>query len=417
MAPPNDGAVDAANSEALRWISAARPVLRRLRRAGELVRGLEPGLVLHAGPPLAGLHECCAALRGSIAGSRVVQSADAIDGAVTPFDESWPLALRSAHDFGAVGTFAGVITSETPVFEVVDEATGIRAFAAINEGRGAALRYGSTDAKTLARARWLSSGFAQVIDHALAHAGPIDLFAIMEQALQMGDELHSRQKAASTLLLAQLAPAIATAADDSGQVARCFRFLAENDFFFLPLAMAAAKTAMAAADGISGSTIVTAIAFNGVRCGIRIAGQDAWYVAPVPPVDGHFFSGFAAQDAGPTIGDSEIMESMGLGGLSLAAAPALARHLAGRASFGTELTGEMYRICAGENPVFRIPALEFRGAPLGIDVRKVVATGIAPAFNTGIAHRDSGVGQIGAGFGRVPLECFRAALEADRSRP
>ena len=374
------------------------------------MRGLEPGLVLHAGPPLDGLHECCAALRGSIAGNRAVQSDNALAGALDPFDESWPLTLRSAHDFAAVGTFAGVITCETPVFEVIDEATGIRAFAAINEGRGAALRYGSTDDETLARARWLSAGLARVIDRALVHAGPIDLLAIMEQALQMGDELHSRQKAASALFLAQLAPAIATAADDSGQAARSLRFLADNDFFFLPLAMAAAKTAMTAAEGIPSSTIVTAIAFNGVRCGIRIAGQHAWYVAPVPPVDGHFFAGFAAQDAGPTIGDSEIMESMGLGGLALAAAPALARYLTGRTSFGNESTGEMYRICAGEHPAFRIPALEFRGTPLGIDARKVLATGVAPPFNTGIAHRTSGVGQIGAGFGRVPLDCFRAAL-------
>jgi hypothetical protein len=321
------------------------------------------------------------------------------------------LRLRSASEVNATCTFGGVITAATPVFVVENRATGNRAFAAINEGRGAALRYGSTAYETLLRVRWLHGEFAAVLGAAIRGVGGIDTFALMSHALAMGDELHSRQKAASALFLAAVASAICDSAPTPASASSTLAFLATNDFFFLPLAMASAKSVMMAAEGIEDSSIVTAIAFNGAKCGIRVSGLSDWCTAPVPRISGHYFDGFNERVAGPVIGDSEIMETMGLGALSMANAPTLAKYLSGRSSFGSELTREMYETTITEHPRFKIPSLDERGTPLGIDVRQVVATRISPAFNTGIAHVETGIGQIGAGYGRVPIECFDEAAK------
>ena len=58
----------------------------------------------------------------------------------------------------------------------------------------------------------------------------------------------------------------------------------------------------------------------------------------------------------------------------------------------------MYEITVGEGQAYKIPALDFRGSATGIDVLKVIETGIRPIINTGIAHKDPGVGQVGAGI-------------------
>ncbi len=241
------------------------------------------------------------------------------------------LQLRSGDEVNAACTFGGVITSATPVFEVENRTAGVRGFAAINEGRGAALRYGSTAPETLQRVRWLNGEFAEVIGTAIRSTGGIDVFAIINQALAMGDELHSRQKASSALFLGTIAPAVCDVAGSSAQASRVLAFLASNDFFFLPVAMASAKSAMVATQGIRHSSIVTAIAFNGARCGIRVSGLAGWSTAPVPIVSGHLFKGFSERDAGPVIGDSEIMETMGLGAFAMAGAPALAQYVGGTA--------------------------------------------------------------------------------------
>lgn len=227
----------------------------------------------------------------------------------------------------------------------------------------------------------------------------------------MGDEGHSRQKAASALLLAALAPAIADAGFQSAVTSKVLQFLAMNDFFFLPLAMAAAKSVMANVTA-PGSTLVTAIAFNGARCGIRVSGcGDQWFTSPVPPITGRYFESYSEADASPVIGDSEIVETMGLGAFAMAAAPALARYAGGSVEETIALTNQMYEITIDVHPRFTIPSLGFRGVPFGIDVNRVLARGTSPIFNTGIAHDRPGIGQIGAGYGRVPIDCFRHAAE------
>lgn len=406
------GVVDDANREALARVTAARPMLVDILPAREVIPGLGRHDLLHAGPPLHDWSEACGALRGAAAGTILLQGEaatadDAMAAAARP-----PWLLRSAASLRALGTFGGVIGWTTPVLVVRDATAGRDTYAAINEGRGAALRYGSTTPATLERLRWLHGDFAVALGGAVRSMGGVELFPLMEQALEMGDDGHSRQKAASALFLGAVAPALATFVADAAGASRVLATLAGNDFFFLPLAMAAAKNALLAAEGIPRSTLVTAIAFNGKRAGIRVSGLDDWATAPVPAIHGSCFKGYSLADAGPVIGDSEIMETLGLGAFAMAGAPALARYVGGTVREAAQFTSEMYTITSREHPQFTMPALDRRGVPFGIDVRKVLQSGICPVFNTGIAHREIGVGQIGAGHGRVPLACFQAAALA-----
>jgi uncharacterized protein DUF1116 len=405
-------AIDDANRSALERVMAAQPVLVGVRRAGDVIPRLGDRDLLHAGPPLAGWPEACGALRGAAAGTLMLADESLEPHAAAAKVSAAPWVLKPGASLNALCTFGGVITTTTPVFVVRDRNSGLETFSAINEGRGLALRYGSTAPETLARLRWLQQEFAEVLDSACAAAGGIELFPLMEQALEMGDDGHSRQKAASALFLAAIAPAVATAAGALTRASRVLAFLGTNDFFFLPLAMAAAKNALVAAEGIAHSTLVTAVAFNGVRGGIRVSGLADWITAPVPPIHGSYFGAYSEADSGPVIGDSEIMETLGLGAFAMAGAPALARYVGGTVDQARAFTDEMYGITLGEHPRLRIAALDRRGVPFGIDVRKVMRSGITPIFSTGIAHRDSGIGQIGAGYGRVPMACFQAAAVA-----
>ena len=408
-------ATRAANAEALKRMFASTPYLVDVKPAGEAIAGLGERDLLHAGPPLEGWHEVrrVGALHGSILGALVhlglakdVAEAEAMGaaGAVT---------LKAANDYNAGGTYAGVIGRNTPVLVVDNRALGTRAVAAINEGRGKALRYGANDTATLDRLKWIEGEFAAVLGAAIRLTGGVDLYDILSQALHMGDDGHSRQKAASALLLNALAPAMVETGYPAATVAAALRFMAKNEIFFLPLAIGAGKSTMLALEGIAGATVVTCMAANGVRFGIKVAGAGRrWFTAPVPGVKGKYFEGFGAKDANPVIGDSEISETTGLGAFAMAAAPALARYVGGSVKESARLAVAMYRLALAEHPRFTIPTLEFRGTPAGIDVRRVLKTKLTPLFNTGIAHKTPGVGQIGAGFVRTPLACFKAAAAA-----
>jgi hypothetical protein len=405
--------IEASNTEALRRISSAEPFLVDVRRAGDVIPDLEKKELLHAGPPLQGWHEACGALRGAVTGTLVHLGLAGDLAAAEEAVRSGAIVLSSANDRNALATYGGVIGCDTPVL-VVENRTGKKvACAALNEGRGRALRYGANDAQTLARLAWLEGEFATVLSAALRLSGGIDVFEILAQALHMGDDGHSRQKAASALLLNAVAPWLLESGQEPRAIARAVRFMAQNDIFFLPITMAAAKSALASAEGIAGCTMVTCMCTNGAQFGIKVSGApNHWCTAPLPAIHGRYFDNYRAEDANPVIGDSEIAETLGLGAFAMPAAPALARYVGGTPDEAARLALEMYSITLAEHARFTIPALSFRGTPFGIDARKVVAQGIEPLFNTGIAHREPGIGQIGAGFGRAPLACFRSALEA-----
>ena len=297
---------------------------------------------------------------------------------------------------------AGVLSPSMPVAVVENIANGNRAFATLNEGLGKVLRYGANDEAVLHRLRWMAAELAPDLARVLA-AGPVDLAAINSKALQMGDELHNRHRAATSLLFRELAV--------RGLSGESLKFVDSNDYFYLNLVMAAAKAACDAAADVARSSLVVAMARNGTEFGVRVSGLgDHWFTAPAPVPAGLFLGSYTQADANPDIGDSAITETFGLGGFAMAAAPAIVQYVGGDVETARNATLEMYEITLAENPNHQVPALNFRGTPTGIDVRRVVETGIQPVINTGIAHRRAGVGQIGAGLTRAPIEPFLDAF-------
>jgi hypothetical protein len=406
---PIGSQVAAANARAVERILAARPMLVGMGRAADLLPGLGPRHLLHAGPPIA-WERMCGPMRGAVIGAILYEGwADTAEAAQRLADDG-AVSFAPCHHFGAVGPMAGVLSPSMPVFIVENAADGNRAFAIQNEGLGKVLRFGAYGAEVLDRLRWMNETLAPALTRALGAHGPVDLKNLTAQALQMGDECHNRNVAASSLFARLIAPALVrTSSPDVA--AAVLEFLEANNHFYLNLSMAASKATLDAAHGITGSTVVTAMARNGVEVGVRLSGTgEAWSTAPAQVPDGLYFPGYGSGDANPDLGDSAITETAGLGGLAMAAAPAIVRFIGGAAEEAMATTKRMYRITLARNNDYGIPALGFAGAPTGIDARRVVDSGIPPIFNTGIAHREAGVGQIGAGIAKAPMACFSGAL-------
>jgi hypothetical protein len=403
--------VEKANQAALEKILAAEPVLADVRRAGELIPALDGArLMLHAGPPIEWAR-MCGPLKGAVCGAIVFEGWAPDLAAAEKLAAAGGVQFAPNHHFGAVGPMTGITTRSMPLLVVENRAFGNRAMCALNEGLGKVMRFGGNDAEVLARLAWLRDEFGPLLGAAL-RAAPVPLNPLIARGLAMGDEMHQRNVACSSLLMRILAPAMARVGSPS--LPRALEFMGGNDQFFLNIAMAMGKGILDPARGIAASTIVTAMCRNGTDFGIRVAGMgDAWFTAPVEMPQGLYFPGYSAADANPDIGDSAILEAVGLGAFAMAAAPAVAGFVgAGGFAEAVGYTRAMSEIASGRNPKWGIPALEFAGTPAGIDVRRVVETGIAPAINTGIAHRLPGVGQVGAGIARAPLACFEQALIA-----
>ena len=402
-----------ANAAVVERILAAEPVLTGVRRAGELIPALEgKRLMLHAGPPI-DWPRMCGPLRGAVCGAIVFEGWARDLEAAEKLAAGGGVEFAPNHHHGAVGPMTGITTASMPLMVVENRAFRNRAFCALNEGLGKVMRFGGNDAEVLARLAWLRDELGPLMAAALA-AAPVPLAPIIARGLAMGDEMHQRNVACTSLLLRAMAPELARASGNVGLAERALRFMGANDQFFLNVAMAMGKSILDPARGVADSTVVTAMCRNGTDFGIRVAALgDRWFTAPVEMPRGLFFPGFSAADANPDIGDSAILEAIGLGAFAMAAAPAVAGFVgAGGFRDAVAYTQSMAEICAARNAKWGIPALEFAGTPTGIDVRRVVESGITPAINTGIAHRKAGVGQVGAGVARAPLGCFEQALLA-----
>ncbi|MBI3998505.1 MAG: DUF1116 domain-containing protein [Armatimonadetes bacterium] len=405
--------IDAANAEALRRIESADPVLVGLRAARDVIPPLHDRALLHAGPPAAP-EDFCGPMRGAALGAMVYEGWAATQEAAGDLLARGAVTLHCTHDWGVVGPMAGIVSPSMPLLEIADRAHGLTAYAPINEGIGPVLRFGAYNAAVLARLRWLQDVLAPALDGALRRMGGLPLVPVMARALTMGDEMHQRNVAASSLFYRAVAPALAEGDLAGETLASVLRFLADNDQFFLNLAMAAAKAVMTSVREIPYCTVVSVMSRNGVEFGIRVSGLgDRWFTAPAPTPSGLYFPGFTGDDANPDMGDSAIIEALGLGGFAMAAAPAVVGFV-GLPAVGEALTitRTMGEITVGRSTRFKIPALEFEGAPTGIDARRVVRLEVTPVINTGIAHRQPGVGQIGAGVVRAPLAVFQEALAA-----
>jgi hypothetical protein len=405
------GSIAAANATAVERILTSQPMLVDVGPAGDAISGLTGRMLLHSGPPIE-WSRMCGPVQGAAIGACLFEGWARTAEEARQLLDRGDIAFAPCHDHGAVGPMAGVVSPSMPVVIVENQAGGNRAYATLNEGLGKVLRFGAYDDSVLTRLRWFVDTLGPTLSTTLRASGPIDLKAITAQALQMGDEGHNRNVAATSLLTRTLAPTIATAVP-SAVAAEVLTFLRGNDHFFLNLSMAACKSGLDAAAGIAGSTVVTAMSRNGVEFGIRLSGTgDAWFTAPVGVPDGLYFPGYGPDDANPDLGDSAITETFGIGGFAMAAAPAIVRFVGGTPADAIGFTRLMERITLTRNSAYGLPSLGFSGTPTAIDARKVVETGVAPVINTGIAHREAGVGQIGAGIARAPIECFEAAVRA-----
>ncbi len=404
--------IEQANRTAVDRMMAARPILTTVSTALDAIPGMHDRLLLHAGPPIE-WERASGPLRGAMIGALLFEGLAEDEAEAVAAIEGGEIEWEPCHHHQAVGPMAGVTSPSMAVYVVENVTDGNVAFSNLNEGYGKVLRYGAYSPDVLDRLRWMNQVLAPVLADALAEGEGLDLRALLAEALHMGDEGHNRNKAGSLIFLKLLAPLIAKTAADSTVEAEVLSFLGDNALSVLNPVMAACKSMADAAHGIEGSTVVTTMARNGTDFGIRVSGLgDRWFTAPSATPDGLYFTGYTAADANPDIGDSTITETAGSGGFAMASAPAIVSFVSGTPQDALHATLEMYEICEAEHEHFTIPPLDFRGTPTGIDIRKVVELDLPPRVNTGIAHREPGVGQIGAGLVRPPIELFRQALLA-----
>lgn len=404
--------IAAANRQALARLTAADPVLIDIVPARDVLRDMGPTTILHSGPPLA-WEAMCGPMRGGIIGAlryeRLAENAAEAEAIIA----AGAVEFAPCHTRDAVGPMAGIISPSMPVLVVENAAAGTRAYANLNEGLGRVLRFGAYDDGVIEHLLWMERALAPALRAAIRRLGGLNLKGIIARALHMGDEVHNRNAAASGLLFKALAPQLAGIGLPTGTLVTILEFLGQHEHFFLNFSMAASKAALLAAADMPYSTLVTAIARNGVHTGIQVSGLGRrWFTAPAPIPQGLYFPGYGEHDANPDLGDSAITETAGLGGFAMGAAPAIVRFVGGTPAAAIQATEEMYTISLGEHPAYTLPALDFRGTPVGIDVRHVVERGTAPLINTGIAHREPGFGNIGAGVVTAPLTCFEGALRA-----
>lgn len=406
--------IERANQEAVERMMEAQPMWIDIGEAKRVIPGFKDFMLTHAGPPIT-WERASGPLRGALIGATIYERwADTPERAEQLLRKG-EIEIVPNHHLNAVGPMAGVISPTMPAIVVKDVKYGAIAYSNLNEGIGKVLRYGAYDKSVLDRLNWMRDtlypALKASLDLIVREKGGIDLKSIIAQALNMGDECHNRHAAATLIFNSEIFPYLIKADLPNDVRLSVVAFMKGNSFTFLNFAMAAAKAVTLAGHGIKYSTIVTVMSRNGTDVGIWVSGLgNKWFTAPAPVPMGVYFPGFKAEDGNPDIGDSTITETAGFGGFAMAAAPAIVSWVGGTVEFAVEATKKMYEITYTKHKYFRIPYLGFQGTPFGIDMRKVVKTGIEPIINTGIAHRDAGVGQIGAGTVTIPISLFKDAL-------
>lgn len=407
--------VNEANKAVVDKIVGAAPFLVDVVPAKEKIKELNNGKVLlHAGPPIT-WDDMTGPMQGSCIGAAIYEGWADTPEAAEKMLAAGEVTFIPCHHVNAVGPMGGITSANMPVLVVENRSDGNEAYCIMNEGIGKVLRFGANSKEVIDRLKWMQHVLGPTISNALKLTEDgLNLNVMMAKAITMGDEFHQRNIAASLIFLKEISPYIVQLDMDEKDRKDVIQFLADTDQFFLNIAMAAGKAIMDGARKIQEGTVVTAMCRNGKEFGIRISGMgDQWFTAPVNTPQGLFFTGYTQDDANPDIGDSAITETLGVGGMAMIAAPGVTRFVgAGGFQDALATSNEMAEICVGQNSNWTIPTWDFQGACLGIDARKVVETGIEPVINTGIAHKQAGVGQVGAGTVRAPKACFEKALEA-----
>lgn len=398
-----------ANQRVIDIFQQAAPAVIDIQIARDVIPGMADDLILHSGPPIV-WDRMCGPMKGAILGALVYEGRAATLDEARKLADSGAIRFEPCHEHAAVAPMAGIISPSMPVWVIEDSVNKTRAYSNLNEGPGKTLRYGANSPDVIERLDWMRDILAPRLREAVLRLETLPVFPLVREALHMGDECHSRNHAALTLLIRELVPGLLKTSSTSQQISEVINFIADKDYFFLNLTMASCKAAWLAAEAVPQASIVTAFSRNGVEFSIRVQGQ--WFTAPSPIVEGHYFPEYTAEDANHDIGDSAITEASGLGGFAVGGAPAITDFIGGTADTLMQSMLEMYEITITEGTHFSLPILGGRGTPTGVDIFRVLQTGICPIITTGIAHKNSGVGQVGAGQVRAPLECFEKAVQA-----
>ena len=401
--------IEKANEEAARRLIQGEPVLVDIAPAGEVIPGLQGKMILHSGPPIE-WRRMCGAQKGAVIGMVLYESWARTPDEARSMLERGDIRLEPNHHYQTVGPMAGTISPSAPVWVVENKAFGNRAFCRQVEGRQ---QFGDYREEALQSLRLWRDVWAPALRQAVRKLGGLDLKPIITKALQMGDELHNRHSASSSLFANAMAVALVQADVAPDAMLNTLRYITGHDLIFLGLAMASGKAIADPARDIEYSTVVTAMARNGTEFGIRVSGlEDEWFTAPSPAVNGLYLPGYSADDAGFDMGDSAITETVGWGAFVIGGAPGILSLVGGSPEEALAYSREMKKITVAVHPTYRLPALGFSGAPVGIDIRKVVQSNTTPIIDTAIAHKQPGYPIIGAGLVRAPLECFKKALIA-----
>lgn len=405
--------IEAANKEAVERIINSRPVLIGYDKAINVVPGMKKNMIIHAGPPIK-WENMCGAMKGAVTGAIVFEGLAKDIEEAEKVAASGEIEFSPCHEHNCVGSMAGVTSASMYVHIVENKTYGNISYTNLSEQLSKILRMGANDQSVIDRLIWMRDVLGPMLKEAMEIAKEIDLRLLLSQALHMGDECHNRNVAGTTILIQALTPYLVQTSFSEKDKVDVFNFVASSDYFSGPTWMALAKNAMDAAHGIEYSTILTTMARNGVEFGIRISGmeENTWFTGPAQKVIGPLFAGFKPEDSGLDIGDSAITETYGIGGFAMSAAPAIVSLVGGTVEEAINTTRKMCEITTAENPNVTIPVLNFRGVPTGIDLRKVLESGMLPVINTAIAHKEAGIGMIGAGITNPPMEAFKKAALA-----
>jgi len=404
--------IEAANEKAVEKIQKSEPIVIDVQTAKDALPDFSDKMILHAAPPEK-WEDMSGPMQGAAIGACIYEGWAENEKEARKMLDDGQVIFDAAHHHNAVGPMTGIVSPSMPVWVVENKTYGNKAFTTLNEGLGKVLRFGANGPDVIKKLKWMEKSLAPALREALSKTDGINLKNITSQALHMGDEVHNRNKAATALFIREITPFLLETNYTNKEIKEIIKFMAGNEHFYLNLSMPASKATMDAAHGIEYSTVLTAMARNGVRFGIRISGLgDRWFVGEAQIVDGLYFPGYTEEDACPDLGDSTISETAAVGGFAMAAAPAIVGFVGGTVADSIRFTKDMYEITVDENDNFTIPPLNFRGTPTGIDLLKIIETGILPAINTGIAHKEPGIGQIGAGLVDPPEECFKSAIRA-----
>ncbi|MEW6624433.1 MAG: DUF1116 domain-containing protein [Bacillota bacterium] len=406
---PFEEKIKAANEEAVNRIKKAEAVLIDIKPAIEVIPGMTQNTILHAGPPIQ-WERMAGPMQGAIIGAMLYE-----DMAKSKEEAEWlikagKVIFDSAHNHSAVGPMAGIISPSMPVHILYNNVNDTKAYCTVNEGLGKVLRYGANSQEVIDRLHWIEKKYMPILSEALKLTGGIDIKSIISQALHMGDECHNRNKASTALFFREIAQYILQTSFTQQEKSEALEFIRKNEHYFLNLSMPYAKIALDAARGIKYSTVLTVMSRNGIEFGIQASYSDKWFTHQANYVKGLMFPGYSEEDAARDIGDSAITETAGIGGFAMGGAPAIVQFVGGEVESAYNYSKEMHEITVGEHNIFTLPTLDFMPTAVGIDFLKVIESGILPIINTGMAHKEAGVGQVGAGLVNPPTECFEKAL-------